>query len=101
MGTFARINGNLVSHTIEANQDFIDNFKKDGKWVEYTPARINYPGIGYTYDEVNDVFISPSPYPSWVLDSNFKWQAPVSYPIDGNTYMWDENTTSWVEATYV
>ena len=25
--------------------------------------------------------------------------APVPYPDDGNVYVWDEATTSWVEVT--
>ena len=31
--------------------------------------RKNYAGIGYTYDSVLDAFVSPKPYPSWLLDT--------------------------------
>jgi len=58
--------------------------------------RKQYAGIGYTFDETNDVFIVPQPYPSWILDSNFDWEAPVPYPTDGGIYIWDETTLSWV-----
>lgn len=58
--------------------------------------RKQYAGIGYTYDENADVFISPQPYPSWTLDSNYDWQPPIPYPNDGKQYVWDENTESWV-----
>lgn len=58
--------------------------------------RKQYAGISYTYDAVNDVFISPQPYPSWSLDENFDWQAPTPMPTEGRWY-WDESTTSWVE----
>lgn len=58
--------------------------------------RKQYAGIGYTFDETNDVFIVPQPYPSWTLDSNFDWEAPVPYPTDGGIYIWDETTLSWV-----
>ena len=59
--------------------------------------RKNYAGIGYTYDPVLDVFIAPQPYPSWVLNTTTcQWQAPVPYPDDGKTYIWDEATLSWV-----
>lgn len=61
-----------------------------------TAFRGNYAGIGYTYDEVNDVFYPPSPYNSWSLDSNWVWQPPVAYPDDGQGYTWDEDTVSWV-----
>lgn len=57
--------------------------------------RKQYAGIGYAYDPVADVFISPQPYPSWSLDENFDWQAPKEKP-DG-FYIWDEDLGDWVE----
>ena len=61
-----------------------------------TPFRGNYAGIGYTYDETNDVFYAPKPYDSWVLDqTKWIWKAPVDYPSDGKDYTWNEETTSW------
>ena len=60
--------------------------------------RKNYAGIGYRYDDTLDAFIPPQPYPSWVLDEDTcQWDAPVSYPDDGLEYVWDEDTTSWVQ----
>jgi hypothetical protein len=70
-----------------------------GNWVQTSyngNIRKQYAGIGYTYDSVNDVFVSPSPFPSWTLNENFDWQAPTPYPQDENNYSWDEDTTSWV-----
>jgi hypothetical protein len=59
--------------------------------------RKNYAGIGFTYSAELDVFIPPKPYPSWLLNTNTcQWQAPVPYPTDGNLYIWDEATQSWV-----
>jgi hypothetical protein len=63
--------------------------------LDGTPFRGNYAGIGFTYDEVNDVFYNQSPYPSWILNDNWIWEAPVSMPDDGNRYTWNEETTSW------
>jgi len=57
--------------------------------------RKQYAGIGFTYDEVNDVFIVPQPYPSWSLDENFDWQAPTAKPTEGKWY-WDEPTLTWI-----
>lgn len=58
--------------------------------------RKQFPGIGFTYDPTNDVFIAPSPYPSWSLDSNFDWQPPVPQPLDTDTmYLWDEQHLVW------
>ena len=53
-------------------------------------------GIGYTYDQTNDVFYAPQPYASWVLDqTTWLWSAPVPYPADDQRYVWDEATVGW------
>ena len=62
------------------------------------PFRKNYAGIGYTYDPVRDAFIPSKPYASWVLNEDTcLWNAPIAYPTDGNFYIWNEETTSWVK----
>ena len=58
--------------------------------------RKQYAGVGFTYDEVNDVFIAPQPYPSWSLNENFDWQPPTPMPDEGR-YIWDEDTLNWIE----
>ena len=69
------------------------NAHSDGRRSAF---RGNYAGIGYTYDETNDVFYAPKPYNSWVLDeTKWLWKAPVDYPSDGKAYTWNEETTSW------
>ncbi len=60
-----------------------------------TPFRKNYAGIGYTYRSDIDAFVAPKPYPSWILNANAQWEAPVAMPTDGQMYSWDEATTSW------
>ena len=59
--------------------------------------RKQYAGIGYTYDATADVFIAPKPFPSWSIDENYDWQAPIAYPADGKNYSWDESNQVWVE----
>ena len=59
--------------------------------------RYNYAGIGYSYDPIDDAFIAPKPFASWILDSNKQWQAPVEYPAEG-FYLWNEEIGAWVEA---
>jgi len=60
--------------------------------------RKNYAGLGFTYDSDRDAFIAPQPYASWVLDeATCLWVAPIDYPADGGQYVWDEETTDWVE----
>jgi hypothetical protein len=61
-----------------------------------TPFRKNHAGIGYTYDETRDAFISPKPFNSWILnESTCLWEAPVAMPIDDNKYSWNETTKNW------
>jgi len=56
--------------------------------------RKQYAGVGYKYDPIADVFISPQPFASWTLDSNFDWQAPTPIPNQGKWY-WDEENVKW------
>ena len=57
--------------------------------------RKQFAGTGFTYDDVNDVFVAPQPYPSWSLDENHDWQAPTPMPEDDNNYSWNEETQAW------
>ena len=120
MAHFAEIDSNnivqrvLVVHDNDQHRGH-DFLSKDlglgGTWIQTsyntrgnrhvlsgTPLRGNYAGIGYIYDSVNDVFYPPQPYSSWSigLSSNWIWVAPVPAPVDGNNYMWNESTLSWV-----
>ena len=62
-----------------------------------TPLRKNYAGIGDTYDESLGAFIQPKPFTSWVLnEETCLWGAPVPYPDDGKSYVWNEETQAWV-----
>ena len=122
MGHFAKVNNGKVEQVIVAEADFFNGFvdTSPGTWIQtsyntrggvhYDPAtgepsadqtkalRGNYAGIGYTYDQANDVFYAPQPFASWVLDqADWTWKAPTPYPTDGKPYRWDEATTSWVE----
>jgi hypothetical protein len=66
------------------------------------PFRMNYAGIGDTYDPQRDAFIPKKPYSAWVLDdATLTWQPPFPKPddavINGGTkvYDWDEETSNW------
>jgi len=60
------------------------------------PLRKNHAGIGYTYDEDRDAFITKKPYNSWILnEQTCNWEAPVAKPDDNNIYTWNENTKTW------
>ena len=60
--------------------------------------RKNYAGIGFTYDRHRDAFIPPKPFPSWVLNEfSCLWEAPIPFPDDGGSYVWNEGTQEWVQ----
>jgi len=70
--------------------------------LDGTPFRGNFASIGFTYDTENDVFVAPQPYNSWTLNtSSWIWEAPIDYPSDNLSYVWNEeayqadNTTGW------
>ena len=85
--------------------------------------RGHFPGVGDTYDSVNDIFHKPQPFPSWTLNTDTGyWEPPLARPtvtslgldlsptVEGVSAefvvaRWDEaayqadNTTGWVVLT--
>ena len=111
MSHFAKVVDGVVEQVIRIDQDTLNTgaWGDPSDWIqtsyntyggqhpENRPLRGNFAGIGYTYDAVNDVFIPPQPFASWVLNSSWLWEAPVPHPDDGKQYGWDESVTNWVE----
>ena len=75
-----------------------------------TPFRGNYAGIGYIWDEDNNIFYPKKPYPSWVLNTTTaSWHSPIGdapamtaeqqAQNEANThlwgYAWNEANQSW------
>lgn len=96
------------SHGIEREDVGVTYLKKlfgtERSWVQTSynsNFRYNYAAIGYSYDPVNDAFIPPQPFPSWSLDENYSWRAPVPPPKEGILYKWDEDTLSWIKNPYI
>ena len=59
---------------IQTSYNTAGNQHKEGG----TPLRGNYAGIGYTWDEDNQIFWPKKPYASWVkLISEARWQSPI------------------------
>jgi hypothetical protein len=58
--------------------------------------RKQYAGIGYSYDPVSDVFITPKPYPSWVVNESHDWVSPVPMPTEDGRWMWNEENQEWL-----
>lgn len=81
-------------------KQFLNSLFGSAKWVQTSyngTIRKNYAGVGYKYDSTRDAFIPPKPYTSWTLnETTCLWEAPVTYPTDGNLYNWDETNLQWV-----
>ena len=101
---------NDIATTEQAGVEFLQNLYKDRavwKQTSYntsggvhltggTPFRKNYAAKGFTYDQKKDAFIPPQPFNSWTLnETTCLWEAPVNRPDGGQSYNWNEETTSW------
>ena len=117
MAYFAKINElNVVTEVLSvpdeqenrAREYLSFNLGLGGTWIQTSfngRIRKQFAGVGYTYDETNDVFIEPKPFESWTLDEDFEWQPPVDLTQEqldsDNFYQWNEtayqedNTTGW------
>jgi hypothetical protein len=118
MAHYAKVKNSIVELVIVADIDFIENLEKekDVKWIQtsyntkngihYGPdgnpdggiaLRGNYAGVGYIYDEINDVFYPPKPYDTWQLNNvTWEWEPPIPYPLlDSRDYYWDESVKCW------
>jgi hypothetical protein len=118
MAHFAEINeNNIVKQVIVINNQVLleaDNTESEIKGIDFCETlyghrnwvqtsyngnfRYNYAGIGYTWDADNNAFYAPQPYPSWTLNEDYKWEAPIPYPEDGSPekiYQWNEENQEW------
>ena len=101
---------NDVATTEQAGVDFLNNlYGTNDVWKQTsyntlkgvhllggTPFRKNYAGLGYKYDETRDAFIPPKPFNSWILnEETCYWDAPITYPDDGQRYEWNEENQNW------
>jgi len=69
-----------------------------------TPFRGNYAGIGYTWDEDNNIFLPKKPFNSWVKDvATASWKSPIGdapalteeQKTAMSYYSWNEAGQSW------
>lgn len=101
---------NDIATTEQAGIDFLNNlYGTNDIWKQTsyntsagehllggTPFRKNYAGVGFTYDQTRDAFISPRPYISWTLnETTCQWEAPIPYPDDSNNWVWNETKKIW------
>ena len=93
---------------IQTSYNTIGNKHKSGD--DSKAFRGNYAGIGYTWDEDNNIFWPKSPYASWVKDTTTaRWKSPIgdapaltAEQESQNTadthrwsYVWNEANQSW------
>ena len=72
-----------------------------------TPFRGNYAGIGYTWDEDDQIFWPKKPYASWVKHiESASWKSPIgdtpeltveqiTHESNNYRYEWNESDQSW------
>jgi hypothetical protein len=79
----------------EGYQWLLDNL--GGTWIKTSyngKIRGIYAGEGFTYNEAEDIFITPQPYPSWIREGSY-WNSPIPCPTDEKLYFWNEENQSW------
>ena len=119
MAYFAQIDdNNMVVQVIRVNDSDLQNsdgFEDENVGIDFCKSLIgqetnwkqtsynakirkHYAGIDYVYDEENNVFYAPQPYPSWILnETTFIWEAPIAVPTDNKIYEWNEANEEWDE----
>lgn len=82
------------------------------KWIQTSingKIRNKAAVIGDTYREDLDMFVSPSPYPSWILnETTGLWESPTPKPEltedEKNSFFfanWDEESKTWIVEQYL
>ncbi len=94
-----------TSYNTRANKYYTTN--ENGNPIEGDQSkkfRGNYAGIGYTWDEDNQIFWPKSPHASWTKDtSTAGWKAPITYPsvvTDGADPVVWQYAIVWDESAY-
>lgn len=116
MGHFAKVLSGKVIDVIVAEPEFMASYvdTSPGTWVQTsyntyggvhaqggTPVRYNFAAVGMLYDADADAFYEPTPFRGWVLNTNsYVWEPPTPHPDDGDAYIWDNDTESWVLAGF-
>ncbi len=115
MAHFAKVNSDNIVEQVIVIDNFVlleNGIEKESKGIEFLNSlfgsanwiqtsyngnfRKQYAGIGFSYDSARDAFIPPKPFDSWILNSDTcLWEAPVTYPDDGQQYVWNEETQQW------
>ena len=103
-------NGGDLALGAEEFVEALTSFSEGGVAWKQTSYNSNfrkqYAAVGFSYDDDLEMFIISKPFPSYSLDSNGSWQAPVTYPNDLEIADltvfpdWDEDNLRWVGSTF-
>tara|TARA_Y100000385_G_scaffold197516_1_gene204453 strand:- start:427 stop:894 length:468 start_codon:yes stop_codon:yes gene_type:complete len=103
--TYLETHNNWPTHLwIQTSYNTINNTHKNGG----TPFRGNYAGIGYEWDQDNQIFWPKKPYTSWVKhNESASWKSPIgdapaltaeqTSQNEAGTHFWNY---SWNETSY-
>ena len=93
MFNFAVMDNDKVLNTIVAESKDIAEQVTGRTCIEYAPQDKAEPGG--TFDGVS--FIQRKPFPSWLLNEDKHWVAPIAKPDSGEDWEWDEGALQWKE----
>jgi len=106
MINYACIKNNVVENVVlfeESNLELIQQVKETFSYDELIEIPTDLiVEVGYLYNgtdfynEKEDTFIIPQPYPSWIKNGSI-WEAPTPRPTDDKFYKWDEDSLTWIE----
>ena len=105
-----------TSYNTSGNKHYTATIDSEGNTIRSESAdqskalRGNYAGIGYEWDEDNNIFWPKKPYPSWVKNTTTAtWKSPIGDApaltaeqeaqnqanTNNWTYNWNESGQSW------
>ena len=94
MSIYAKINNeNIVENVIICEDNVVHTLS--GKHIKINESD-RTPNSGDSYDDENNKFIKPKPFPSWELNSEFEWVSP-----EGTNFVigkvWNESSLEWAD----
>jgi hypothetical protein len=115
MAHFAQLdeNNKVITVNVIGNDDILDENGNEseaigiafcenlwgGRWIQTSynkNFRLNYAGVGMTYDAELNAFLYEKPHASWILnETTGDWEAPIPLPDIINGYAWDEASLQW------
>jgi hypothetical protein len=99
---YAFIKDNEVINVVlfeELTPDIYNVFKNEHSLDDIISCALDpkHAVMGASWD--GETFTRPAPFPSWVLNEDRDWVAPVAVPDTWSPYVWDEDSLNWVLLT--